>query len=373
VIALQVLAVAVGLWIVVATVASSLKTTVLPRGVPARIARWVFRSVRWAFGLWIGKNASYARRDRVMAYYGPVALLVLLVVWLTAIGFGFFLIYWGVGVPDLQRAFFLSGSSIFTLGFERPAHSWIAFLSMAEAALGLVLLALLITYLPSIYQAFSRREALVTALEVRAGNPPAGATMLIRFTVLGRLESLSDEIWSRWEDWFVDIEESHTSFPSLSFFRSPTPDRSWVAAAGAVLDAAALYSSTLDVERDVKADICIRAGYVALRRICDFFGIRYDPDPQPGDPVSISRKEFDMVCERFAEVGIPLKADVDQAWRDFAGWRVNYDTPLLALASLTDAPPVPWSSDRVTGNYRDLLAQAHDARRRQRPDGAPHD
>ncbi len=369
-IALRVLAFIVGLWIVVATFASSLRTTVLPRGVPARIGRRVFRSVRWVFSLWIGKKASYERRDRVMAYYGPVALLVLLVTWLTAIGIGFLLMYWAVGVSDLQHAFYLTGSSIFTLGFERPAHVWVALLAMTEAALGLVELALLITYLPSIYQAFSRREALVTALEVRAGNPPAGATMLIRFSVLGRLESLSDEIWSRWEDWFVDIEESHTSFPSLAFFRSPTPDRSWVAAAGAVLDAASLYSSTLDVERDVRADICIRAGYIALRRVCDFFLIGYDPEPQPGDPVSISRAEYDMVCERFVEVGIPLKADREQAWRDFVGWRVNYDTPLLALAALTDAPEVPWSSDRITGNYRDLLAQAREAKRHPRTDDA---
>jgi hypothetical protein len=39
-------------------------------------------------------------------------------------------------------------------------------------------------------------------------------------------------------------------------------------------------------------------------------------------------------------------ADRDQAWRDFAGWRVNYDTVLLALAALTLAPPAMWSSDR---------------------------
>jgi hypothetical protein len=287
-----------------------------------------------------------------------------LVTWLFAIGAGFFLMFWGVGVPDAQHAFYLSGSSLYTLGFERPNNVVQTVLVLCEAAIGLVELALLITYLPSIYQAFSRRETLVTSLEIRAGNPPSGATMLIRFTVLGRLEKLSEEIWGRWEDWFSEIEESHTSFPALPFFRSPTPDRSWVTAAGAVLDAAALSASVFDGEHDVQADICIRAGYIALRRICDFFAIAYDPEPKVDDPISISRDDFEMVCDRFAEVGMPVKADRDQAWRDFTGWRVNYDTPLLALAALTDAPSMSWSSDQITGNYRDLLAQTHHLKRR---------
>jgi hypothetical protein len=362
VIALRVLSCVVGAWVVVATVASSLRTTVLPRGVPARLGRRVFRVVRWFFDLRIGKGAPYAKRDRIMAYYAPTALLALMVTWLVAISTGFFLLYWGIGVRPFARTLALSGSSIFTLGFERPDTVLLTFLVCTEAALGLVELALLITYLPSIYQAFSRREALVSALEVRAGSPPSGSEMLIRFTVLGRLESLSEEIWSRWEGWFTDIEESHTTFGALAFFRSPTPDRSWVAAAGAVLDAAALYSSTLEVPRDVRADICIRAGYIALRRICAFYGISVPSEPGADDPISIKRSEFDMVYDRFVEVGVPVREDRDEAWKHFKGWRVNYDDPLLALAVLTDAPEVPWSSDRISGNYRDLLAQARQSR-----------
>ena len=119
-IALRVLAFGAGLWVVVVTLTSSLRTTVLPRAVPERITRRVFRTVRWLFGLRIGKDAPYLKRDRIMAYYGPVALLALLVTWLFGIGSGFFLLYWAVGVPDVQHAFYLSGSTVFTLGFERP-------------------------------------------------------------------------------------------------------------------------------------------------------------------------------------------------------------------------------------------------------------
>jgi len=154
------------------------------------------------------------------------------------------------------------------------------------------------------------------------------------------------EIWTTWELWFADVEETHTSLAALPFFRSPQPDRSWVTAAGAVLDAAALADSTLDIPRDPQNNLCIRAGFLALRRIADFFHIRYNPTPAPGDPISISREEYDAACQRLAEQGVPLKKDRDQAWRDFAGWRINYDTPLLALAALTMAPYAPWSSDR---------------------------
>jgi hypothetical protein len=74
------------------------------------------------------------------------------------------------------------------------------------------------------------------------------------------------------------------------------------------------------------------------------------PNPHfPQDPISISRSEFDAVYDRLAAKGVPLKPDRDQAWLDFAGWRVNYDPVLLALADLTMAPPAPWSSDRSQG------------------------
>lgn len=117
-------------------------------------------------------------------------------------------------------------------------------------------------------------------------------------------------------------------------------------AAGAVLDGAALRASTVDGPREPEADLCIRAGYVALRRLADFFQIAYDPDPHPGDPISVTREEYDAVCNRMASEGVPIKADRDQAWLDFAGWRVTYDAPLIALAALTMAPEAPWSSDR---------------------------
>jgi hypothetical protein len=97
--------------------------------------------------------------------------------------------------------------------------------------------------------------------------------------------------------------------------------------------------------------VCIRSGFLALRRLGDFFGIEFDRDPNPDDPISISRQEFDAVYDTMAEAGMNLKTDRDQAWRDFAGWRVNYDTVLLALAEITMAPYAVWSSDRSSPSH----------------------
>jgi hypothetical protein len=371
-VALRVIAFVAGALVVILTVGAAVRTVILPRGIPSKLARVVFVNVRRAFRLRLGRSATYEKRDRVMAAYGPVSLLALLVTWVALVLVGFTAMYWGLNGGSIREAFILSGSSILTLGFAVPGDVATDVLVFLEAGLGLVLLALLITYLPSIYGAFSRREAAVTALEIRAGSPPSAGEMVERYWVLERIDRLTD-VWSRWEDWFVEVEETHTSFPAVVFFRSPQPDHSWVTAAGAVLDAAALMVSSVAVPRDVQAEFCIRAGYLALRRVADFFGIPYDPNPNRGDPIAVGRDEFDEVYDRLVEVGVPMKPDRDLAWLDFAGWRVNYDTVLITLASLTEAPYAPWSSDRSIRTFtpRVFRAWQRDRRRRRRADPPP--
>ncbi|MEY2552750.1 MAG: hypothetical protein QOC57_610, partial [Ilumatobacteraceae bacterium] len=200
---------------------------------------------------------------------------------------------------------------------------------------------------PTIYGAFSRREALVGMLEVRAGLPPSPVALLTRYARIGWLARIDDDLFLRWESWFVDIEESHTSQPSLVFFRSPHPGRSWITAAGCVLDTAAITASTIDRPHNASSDIMIRSGFLALRRIAEFFGIPFDPDPKATDPIMVTRREFDLMCVELTAAGVPLKSDRDQAWRDFSGWRVNYDRVLIELCALTIAPPAAWSSDRM--------------------------
>lgn len=335
-----------GLSLVASTVLSAIRTFVLPRSAPDVLTRLSFLTIRFFFNLWVGRLRTYLERDRVMALYAPFGLLALPPVWLALILLGYMGMFWALGLPAWD-AFRVSGSSLLTLGLASADGLPMSLLMFAETALGLILVALLIAYLPTMYAAFSRREAAVTLLEVRAGSPPSALVMLERFNRIHGLDQLG-EMWVTWKVWFAELEESHTSLPALAFFRSPEPDHSWITAAGAVLDAAALTASTLDIPRDPRADLCIRAGYLALRRISDFFGILYDPDPHyPAHSISVTREEFDAACDRLARQDIPLKPDRDQAWRNFAGWRVNYDTVLLALCALTMAPEAPWSSDRA--------------------------
>jgi hypothetical protein len=168
---------------------------------------------------------------------------------------------------------------------------------------------------------------------------------------------LLDEFWTEWQTWFAELEETHTSLGMLSFFRSPQPHRSWITAAGAVLDAASLYNSVLAVPWSPNAGACVRGGYVALRAIASYHGIAYDPDPAPTDPVSIAREEFDDACRRFEQAELPLVDDREQAWADFQGWRVNYDVVVIALAGLTMAPYAEWSSDRSIYRRRSLRSR----------------
>jgi len=344
-IALRVLAGLAGVGLALATMASAVRTVIVPRAIPARLASAVFLVVGQVYRLRLGRAASYTARDRAMATFAPVSLLALLGAWLSVMWLAFGLLLWGTDGGSGWAALRLSGSSLLTLGFAVPGSVVATVVEFAEAGTGLVLLALLITYLPSLYQAFARREALISKLEVRAGAPPTGWELLSRAWRLERFDLLAP-LWSVWEDWFVDLEESHTSFPALPFFRSPEADHSWVTAAGAVLDAAALLCAAVDVPRDIDAELTIRAGYLALRRIAAFFAIPFDPDPTAGDPIMLTREEYDVAVGELAAAGVPLRGDQEAAWRDFAGWRVNYDAVLVALAGMVTAPYAPWSSDR---------------------------
>jgi len=343
----------VGVALVVLAAGSAVRTMVVPRAIPSTLSRLIFLAMRYVFLAFVGRSPSYERRDRVMAFYAPISLLIMPIVWLAIVFSGYSCMLWSLGVHPLRRVIAVSGSSLFTLGFAQTNDLPTEVLGFTEAAAGVGLLTLLITYLPSLYATFSRRETTVALLESRAGGAdstfghgPSGVELLWRYHVIGFRGGL-DEVWEQWEAWFVEVEESHTSLPALAYFRSPQPDRNWVTAAGAVLDAAALYESTLDEPRQPAAELCIRAGYLSLRRVADFFGIRYNPGPRKGDPISITRDEYDQACAYLAEAGIALKPDRDQAWRDFAGWRVNYDHVLVALAGLVLAPPALWSGDRA--------------------------
>lgn len=345
----RVLAVLGGTAVVAVVLSAAIRTVVVPRGENVVLSRLVFGATRRVFHLFAKESHSYDRRDRVMARYAPTALMLLPVVWALGVIAGFTPIYWGFGDVDWREALLLSGSSLTTLGFRTAPNTIQAIAAILQALIGLGLVALLISFLPTIYSHFSRRETTVSKLFIRAFNTEGGAdpvTLLVRSHTIGGLRRL-DDVWVEWDNWFVELSESHRSFPALNFFRSPEPDRSWVTGAGLVLDLGALYLSVIDVERNPHAALMIRSGFLSLRSLCDYFDIVYDPDPAPTDPISVARSEFDEACDKLAAAGVPVVADRDTAWRSFQGWRVNYDVPLTYLAQFTMAPYQPWVSDRA--------------------------
>ncbi len=340
----------VGLWVaglllIAVVVDAAVRTFVLPRGVVVRSTRMVSVAIRLVFELRVRLAKTWQTRDRVMALYAPVVLIGLVVAWLLLLLAGFTCLFVAVEHHGITDAFVTAGSSLFTLGFERPGGTGATAIAFAAAAFGLGIVALLIAYLPTIYGAFSRREVLVAYMATRAGTPPRAVELLQRAHLIGSFEAL-DPLWDRFHFWFAEIEETHTSLPLLNFFRSPSPEHSWVTASGAVLDAAALLNSTVDAGWHPMAGLCIRSGFVSLRAVADYFGIDHPADPAPDDPITISRGEWEEACRELESVGVPLRADRDQAWRDFAGWRVNYDTVLVTLAGFLVAPYAAWSSDR---------------------------
>lgn len=360
--------IAVGLLAVVAVGAvlgSVLRTVVLPRGIPARLARVAFLSVRGVLRLRLRLTgrSDYATRDRVFALQAPFGLFAQLVVWASLIWGLFAVIFWSLSASTIDgtsvsRALEQSGSSMLTLGFDAPRGLARQLTAFAAAGVGLTLLALVIAYIPTVYAAFSRREALITKLVVRTGAPPTGPGLLSSSWRLGRFDQL-DEVWDGWENWFIDVGESHTTFPQLAFFRSPHPQNHWVLATEAVLDGAALFTTVCDVPRQARSELCLHAGVHALISIADFLGIPHRP-PEPEADITLTEQGFDQACGELRDLGVPVREDRSRSWSEFRSTRARYEPLLAVIGRMTDAPRSEWSSWSETGpRHRPPLVRPH--------------
>jgi GAF domain-containing protein len=337
----------VGCALVFTALKSAVQTFVVPRGAaPDALTRGAFVLMRVLFEIPL-RRAGHRRRERALAYYAPVTLLTLPILWLACVLLGYTAVYWALGATSWGRAITISRLSLLYLGSNINGIRGGTVVGFSETVLSLLLAAILVSYLPAIYSAFSQREQVVTGLETLAGSPSTPYKMLKRYYLINGMGQISEQ-WRAWQAWFELVEESHTALIPLVFYRSPQPNRSWVTAAGTILDTASLVVSTLDRPRDPQAELCIRAGYLSLQRVAAPLGIPFNENPSPTDPISVSREEYDAVYDALAELGVPLRADQNQAWRDFTGWRVNYDAVLVGLAVLTAAPRGVWSSDRIS-------------------------
>lgn len=336
---LQTFVLLAGILFILATVVSAARTVVLPHGQPPRLTRVVFGVMRRIFTPAARLARTRETRHRIYSLYAPLALLTLPLAWLALSTGGFTLVFWGLGTEPLIDAFKLAGSSMFTIGFydvDDLPRLVVGFLAagLTISVLGI----LLVTYLPTMYAAYTSRETAITALESYAGEPPRPVELLVRVHAIEGWQELR-ELWTDWRMTFAEMRETHTALPAVAMFQSSHPYRTWVGAIGALLDATAIHEAIHETG-DPDAQLCIRSGFLALREVADQFGYTHDPNPAPDDPISVDRSEFDAVVAELAEAGLEMTRTGDAAWQAFAGWRVNYDTVLNQLAELTGAEDV---------------------------------
>ncbi len=311
---------------------------------PNRLAIIVNRTVRLVFIRFSRLTQSYERKDAILAPMAPVAVLTQLVVWLLLIGAACVIMLVSY-THDLGVAVIQIGDAMFTLGqasVGKPSNDAITILA---AASGFIVIALQIAYLPALYNAFNRRETLITLLTSRAGEPAWGPEILVRHQLVGTIDALPD-FYASWEQWSAELSESHTTYPALLLFRSPDPWASWVIAQLSVLDAAAMHLALCPSTAPSQARLCLRMGYTALRRIADSLGWQYDADPLPGAPLQLTPEEFASAVQLLVDTGFPAERDAAAAWPHFHGWRVNYEDLAYRWADRVVAPPAPWSGVR---------------------------
>ncbi|MGD0378955.1 MAG: hypothetical protein ABSC30_03115 [Acidimicrobiales bacterium] len=350
--AIRVIGAVIGALIVLATGWSVVGTVVVPRRIRSHITRAVFVVNRDVFHFVADRSGSYERRDRILAIQAPIGLILQIVAWLALYELGFGLLMWPFnrGAP-LGGAMEQAGSALCTLGYLSPHTSGVAALDALAALSGLGTVALQIGYLPTLYAAFNRREGLITMLDSRAGVPSWGPELLAR-THYGLGSGVSavgelPELFEAWEEWSADVSESHTTYVSLVWFRSPRPLSSWVTSQLAILDAAALYLALLpDGSGLVQARLCLRGGFTCLGNIARALRIPVPENADPNDGILLSYDDFTEAVERLRKVNFPLERPIEEAWLDFVGWRVNYEAAAYALAWAIDAPPALWSGPR---------------------------
>ena len=240
---------ALGALLVAAVLWEAFETLILPRRVTRRLRfSRIFLRALWKAWRTIGRRHPGTRRENYLSLYAPLSLLLLFAAWVIGVIVGFALVSWGLDTPlapGMGSAFashlYLSATTFVTLGLGdvRPASSIGRTVTAIEAGTGFAFLALMISYLPVLYQAFSRREVAISMLDAWAGSPPAAVELLRRAASNGAIGSV-DVVLADWEMRSAELLESHLSYGILAFFRSQHERQSWLAALTAVLDVSAL-------------------------------------------------------------------------------------------------------------------------------------
>ena len=347
------LLIAIGLWDV-------FETIVLPRRVTRRVrlTRLFYRTTWKPWSLVAHRiEKKHKRRELFLSIYGPLSLLALLSVWAGTVILGFAMLHWGIGSKIgaiAHRATFFndlyySGTTFFTLGLGdivplgRAARAF----TVLEASIGFGMLALVIGYLPVLYQAFSRREVNISMLDARAGTPPTATELLRRHQEAQSLPAIDE--WLRdWEMWAADLMESHLSYPVLCFFRSQHDNQSWLAALSTVLDVCSLVMVGIDGMPKWQAQLTFKMARHALVDISQIF----NTSPLKHDGARLSSEELARLRNHLSGQGIVLSNEPDdtQALDDL---RALYEPYTAVLSSYLMMPLPGWMPKaRASDNWQ---------------------
>jgi Ion channel len=335
-----------GLMLLFIALWDAFEVVILPRRVTHRFrfARLFFRS-SWrlwsAVAHWIRADR---RREAFLSIFGPLSLLLLFSVWAAGMIVGFAMVHWGLGTPlnvsggrtPLSTYFYMSGTTFFTLGLGdvTPLTSPGRVLVVIEAGVGFAFLAIVIGYLPVLYQAFSRREVSISLLDARAGSPPTAGELLRRH---GQdMKALSQLLYD-WERWSAELLESHLSYPVLGFFRSQHTNQSWLAALTAILDTCALVIAGINRGPSRQAQLTFAMARHAVVDLAQTF----ITSPQPLMPDRLPPSSLTRLREGLAEAGVILQEGI-AAEQKLGELRQMYEPYVYALGEYLRMALPPW-------------------------------
>jgi hypothetical protein len=328
------LALAAGALIIAAILHDAFEVMLLPRRVKSktRIVRYFFQA-SWAIWRAVARRLPAATRSSFLGLYGPLSLVALLIVWAAGLIAGFSLLFWALNPGSLRadallHHVYFSGVTFFTLGYGDfvPQGPWSKALSIIEAGTGLGFIAMVIGYLPVLYQLFSRREAHVILLDSVAGSPPTAMELLARHARARSMDTL-DALFSRWQQWSAELLESQLSYPMLAYYRSQHDNQSWLAAIAALMDATAFVMLGLEGIGVFQARLTFATGRLAIVEMCRVLGVK--PRTTGGDRIAPSA--FDSLRAELGALGVDF-LEGEGVEERFSAFRATYEPFLNGLA-----------------------------------------
>ena len=335
------------------------ETIVLPRRPTGRfnITRLFFIATWRPWAAMAERTRNVKVKEQIYSTYGPLSLLMLLLVWAMLLIFGFSFLYFALrspftdvlgihparGIAEYEMDLYVSGTTLFTLGLGDvvPRSVQPRSLIIVESGVGLGFVALVIGYLPVLYQAFSRREVSIVLLDARAGSPPTAAELLRRHSFEGGEEALT-ELLAEWERWAAEILESHISYPILCYYRSQHDNQSWLAALTAILDTCALLISVIEGAASRQAQLT----FVMARHALIDLGQVYHLQEQALWQLQESKDrlppaDFDRLCAALGEMHLKLCRD-DGSARRLNTIRALYEQHAGAFSDYLRMPLPAW-------------------------------